>query len=242
MNVKKIGLLCLALVLALGALGVGYASWTDTIFVDGTVQTGSVCINFMPNSWGENVCSKIPDTNIYPDKNWEGWLSGASANHVSCPEGYHFGSIACEDKDVAWVSFKALDADGVEIDPVTPDSIVKTLEVTIHDAYPHLLVDISFWVCNCGTIPVILQAPEITQSNFLLIEYGDNIGAQVHPGSGNCVEISMLIGVVQHEGYWVNGVWVVDDETQNILPQNNTTDVTFTVEIPAKQWAECDGA
>ena len=43
---KKIGLLCLALVLALGALGVGYASWNDTIFVTGTVNTGTVELGF----------------------------------------------------------------------------------------------------------------------------------------------------------------------------------------------------
>jgi hypothetical protein len=43
---KKIGLLCLALVLALGSLGVGYAAWTDTIFVNGTVSTGNVDIGF----------------------------------------------------------------------------------------------------------------------------------------------------------------------------------------------------
>jgi hypothetical protein len=45
MTKKKIGLLSLALVLALGALGVGYAMWTDTITIHGTVNTGSVDIN-----------------------------------------------------------------------------------------------------------------------------------------------------------------------------------------------------
>ena len=39
---KRIGLLGLALVLALGALGVGYAHWSDTIFINGTVTTGSL--------------------------------------------------------------------------------------------------------------------------------------------------------------------------------------------------------
>jgi hypothetical protein len=42
---KKIGLLALALVLALGALGVGYAAWTDTIFIGGTVNTGTLDID-----------------------------------------------------------------------------------------------------------------------------------------------------------------------------------------------------
>jgi len=41
---KKIGLLALALVLALGTLGVGYAAWTDTIVIDGSVNTGDVDI------------------------------------------------------------------------------------------------------------------------------------------------------------------------------------------------------
>ena len=39
---KKIGLLCLALVLALGALGVGYGLWDKTVYIEGTVYTGEV--------------------------------------------------------------------------------------------------------------------------------------------------------------------------------------------------------
>ena len=39
---KKIGLICLTLVLALGAMGVGYALWFDTLYLDGTVETGEV--------------------------------------------------------------------------------------------------------------------------------------------------------------------------------------------------------
>lgn len=39
---KRIGLLSLALVLALGSLGIGYAAWTDTLTISGTVATGHV--------------------------------------------------------------------------------------------------------------------------------------------------------------------------------------------------------
>jgi len=39
---KKIGLLCLALVLALGTLGVGYAMWSDEVTIEGTVDTGTL--------------------------------------------------------------------------------------------------------------------------------------------------------------------------------------------------------
>jgi hypothetical protein len=43
---KKIGLVCIALVLALGALGIGYAHWSQTIYVDQVVNTGTVCVGF----------------------------------------------------------------------------------------------------------------------------------------------------------------------------------------------------
>ena len=43
---KKIGLLCLALVLALGTLGVGYAMWSDEVTIEGTVDTASLTIGF----------------------------------------------------------------------------------------------------------------------------------------------------------------------------------------------------
>jgi hypothetical protein len=44
---KKIGLLALALVFALGALGVGYAHWTETLNIKGSVSTGWIDVNFM---------------------------------------------------------------------------------------------------------------------------------------------------------------------------------------------------
>ncbi len=43
---KRIGLLCLALVLALGALGVGYAMWSDTLQIEGEVNTGELSVIF----------------------------------------------------------------------------------------------------------------------------------------------------------------------------------------------------
>ena len=39
---KKIALLALALVLALGSLGVGYAMWFEDLYIDGIVNTGTL--------------------------------------------------------------------------------------------------------------------------------------------------------------------------------------------------------
>jgi hypothetical protein len=57
---KKIGLIVLALVLALGTVGVGYAMWQDTIYIDGNVETGSLDINVVYTSG--SVIYKIVDT------------------------------------------------------------------------------------------------------------------------------------------------------------------------------------
>jgi hypothetical protein len=235
---KKIGLLCLAIVLALGALGVGYASWSDTIFVKGTVQTGEVCFSIDPD--------RISEIDACPDQVWSTWVYDGFTD--SCPNGYHFTGIADapHGKCPATVTFSPMQADGTPIAEQDLDTIpIEKLGVTIHDAYPHLLVHVSIYVCNCGTIPIIIQAPTIEQSDFLVIEYGDNIGAQVHPGV--CKEISFYVGVVQHRGYFaIEGdpsSYVVDNESQDILPMNSSDelveDVWFTIEIPAKQWAEC---
>lgn len=80
---KKIGLLVLALVLALGTIGVGYAKWTDTVTINGTVNTGNVKIGIVDmgvvdtgadpqcgvgvNSEGKDVAQTV-STNINPIK------------------------------------------------------------------------------------------------------------------------------------------------------------------------------
>jgi hypothetical protein len=47
---RKIGLICLAVVLAMGALGVGYAMWWDEITITGLVETGNVEISINATS------------------------------------------------------------------------------------------------------------------------------------------------------------------------------------------------
>ena len=50
---KKIALISVALVLAMGSLGVAYASWTDTVYIEQTVETGTVSIGFSKISTDE---------------------------------------------------------------------------------------------------------------------------------------------------------------------------------------------
>ena len=60
---KKVGLFCLALVLALGTLGIGYAAWTDTVYIEQTVETGTVKVGIgellLELSWDEKHVANI---------------------------------------------------------------------------------------------------------------------------------------------------------------------------------------
>jgi predicted ribosomally synthesized peptide with SipW-like signal peptide len=65
--VKKLGIILLVIVVAMGALGVGYAAWTDEVTISGTVNTGSLDINVVnqSNTW----VWKVPDDpDTYPNE------------------------------------------------------------------------------------------------------------------------------------------------------------------------------
>ena len=92
---KKIGLICSILVLALGALGVGYAAWTDTVNVTGDMTTGSVC-------WEFTTCNLIDEH----EPTNPGGDSPTSNPDYTCNVGFVAdpvkGSFWPLDKDVSW--------------------------------------------------------------------------------------------------------------------------------------------
>jgi hypothetical protein len=56
---KKIGLLVLALVLALGTMGVGYAMWFEDLFLDVTVETGELDVQWSVHEvWDDEIEGK----------------------------------------------------------------------------------------------------------------------------------------------------------------------------------------
>jgi|SRR3989304_3802811 len=62
---KKIALLSLALVMALGTLGVAYAMWYDTVTISGNVQTGTVDIEFLSQSYDRVYKNLTTDVLVY---------------------------------------------------------------------------------------------------------------------------------------------------------------------------------
>ncbi len=216
---KKFGLLCLAVVLALGLLGVGYARWAEELYLGGTVETGSVCWEWTGAS---NIDPGPPPDIVVPDYHslpGFAWSSDHSAYFWMGP------------KDVGYTTSEVEVAEH-------PHHVTLTL----HNVYPCYFNEISLYAHNCGTIPIHFERViiESAYDRYILdwianeydpvaldldgdgcadieIKWGNHIGAQLHP-SENTGEMSFWIHVLQ------------------CAPQGKT--LTFTMMFEAVQYNE----
>jgi hypothetical protein len=141
---KKIGLLSLALVLALGALGIGYAAWTDNIFISGTVETGSVCCHYVEPAFTlDDPYDELGAPRVSYDRTCDPVTMGN--RHVY---GTQEGENDAKDVGSSEATIKAED-----------DHIV---EVVLTNVYPCYFTTITTHIQNCGTIPVRLKEPTLT--------------------------------------------------------------------------------
>lgn len=194
---KKIWVICLALMLALGSLGVGYAAWTDVVQVSGTVDTGTLKL-------GLYSCS-MTDTSAPPN----GYVEFPTTNpDQSVAPGFAAPPFYL-DKNVAWGSCSL--SDGADA-----DGIIDTATVEIFNAYPCYFNTVNIYPINLGTIPlrinsVLIEWPggsqllyandyiamDINQDGYADVEikWLDNFGYQLE--GGEWVEISFWIHVLQ---------------------------------------------
>jgi len=223
----KVSLLFLALVLALAGVGAAFAAWTDTITISGTVETGKLCAQFGSVGILDPYAPVNPGGDFPPYPHPPDWT--CNDGFVPRNDGSRFWQL---DKNVAWGELERVaDANGK----------YKTLKVTLHNAYPSYFNEVRFYPENCGTLPWRIDHAVVSRvsngtpmsekiyshgtvvkmdvtgdgKNDLEIMYGDNFGAQVHPG-GFPPEISFWIHVLQP------------------APQNSTLE--FTIELVVVQW------
>jgi hypothetical protein len=127
---KKIALLALVLVVLLGSLGVGYAHWRDTIYIDGTVEMGTVNISFDGAGIEPPVCSEFHEDPV-----------GSGIIKPGEYLGKDVGS--CE----AWMV-------DYEEDVHSGKWGYETVKILIKNAYPSYRAHTTFVVHNIGTVPV----------------------------------------------------------------------------------------
>jgi len=172
---KKIGLLVMALVMALGSLGIGYAKWSDSVSLSKSVSTGNVCVQWQTISETDD-CPTGPPWYVGP---------GEGDPNLDLSVYPELVTYVKTDKNVACTAVQKLDS--------------HTLLVTVTNAYPLYYGDVEVEWCNCGTIPVKLQNVKIEGVGFelsteawnddpetckpLWVEMVDGVGTQVEPTS-----------------------------------------------------------
>jgi predicted ribosomally synthesized peptide with SipW-like signal peptide len=134
---KKIGLICLAVVLALGGFGVGYAAWTDTVLISGPVTAGTL-----------NLAFDFVEPPIQAEFHWHDIV----ARDYKVPGEF-------EGKDVGNPNASY---DVLETDPRTGKQGYEKLVITIEDAYPFYIVHTTFVLHNIGTVPLDIISYTIT--------------------------------------------------------------------------------
>jgi hypothetical protein len=151
MNKKKIGLLCLALVLALGTLGVGYAAWTDSILIDGTVETGSVDINAVYFS-GCIIYKDVPNESIIE---------------------YQFVKDDSVPPVVVWENITPAPVESATCVKIaeayaSPGATEDTVDVTVTGAFPYAYLSADVIIHCTGSVPVIVTYDFDTADSMLV--------------------------------------------------------------------------
>lgn len=211
---KKITILALVLVLCLGAIGVGYAKWTDEININGTVETGTVDLE-VGSIWSGVYVYKNLDTHelvVYQP-------NPATAAQIA-------------DNNLLLVASSWAQA-GVEDDTIDVflDNIFPTCFPWKADAFLHY----------AGTIPGKISAIEITTpdpDDAWLLDY-IVVVMKISPPLPNSLPTNtpVIVGTQLHNCDDISLVVRFDP-----LPQDNDLQgltAQFTIKIEVEQWAEC---
>jgi hypothetical protein len=140
-GLKRIGVLALALLIALGALGTAYAAWTDTVYIGGTVNTGTLDIDIAGVS--STFVYKVPgapDTGFGPE---------TVVNYVP-------GAV---DLDPPTDPGTTLIASAVTVADNTPDADTATM--TFSGLFPDIDFVADLELEYLGTVPAKVQVAEI---------------------------------------------------------------------------------
>jgi hypothetical protein len=142
----SVGLLLMGLMIALGALGVGFGLWSKVLTIDGTVSTGEVNAEFSLNEIDQGDDGQAVDPLF-----WEGDSACDTDTDVN-------DDCEIEGKDVADCTAELITASP----PDLPNPGSQLLEIEITDGYPSFHCWVQFDVTNNGTIPIKVHQPVIT--------------------------------------------------------------------------------
>jgi hypothetical protein len=218
---KKIGLISLVLVLALGGLGVGYAHWSDQLFIETEVVSGSVTV-----AWVDEAPT-ITDNE--PDGKDSAWGEMTFDEAVTDAKG------GCIITTVGG----------------TPLGTWKRIYLNIYDAYPcYEIYFTNIRFANIGSIPIYIESVTFSdptgELDFVWLDppgtprggvfYRDDDASNTRAADGSedilNVELVNFVGQQYHRCQGEKGE--IDFHLKQNADQCHT--YKFVVEVEAIQW------
>ncbi|RLI81355.1 MAG: hypothetical protein DRP01_10980 [Archaeoglobales archaeon] len=131
------------LVILLSVLGVAYAHWSATLYISGTVETGTVDAEFGYVQSNDDGCGDVSETgDPYECGTW---------------------SYVVEEEKEKWYWEGGRYVKDVGSCTVELSEDRKTLIVTLDNAYPSYMPSIAYQIVNTGTIPVRIEKIILTR-------------------------------------------------------------------------------
>jgi hypothetical protein len=171
---KKIGLICLAVVLTLGIAGVGFGWWSETLTIGGDpINTGNFLVTFDNGGGGDGWTS--PET--HETVHLRGVVSNddATNDHAIWCNGNYLDPVVPDPDDDGGdpTAEQTMEAAVNRIDNVastqasidfsSPPDSARQLTVTISNAYPSYWPTVFFSIRNWGTIPAKVQSIRVIE-------------------------------------------------------------------------------
>jgi predicted ribosomally synthesized peptide with SipW-like signal peptide len=154
---KKLGVIVIVLIAALGLMGVAYAYWTDTLHINSSVSTGNEDVTF------HLVATNDIDSPVTLDPSSQGtWALSGSALSWS-------GGSRSATRNAAYTT-------------VAASSDYRTLTVTMNNAYSGYWGSAGCTIENVGSIPVKVESVSVEglPSSGLTVLFSGALDASVH--------------------------------------------------------------
>jgi len=125
-------MLSIALLLALCVMGVGYAGWTDTVSIDGTMKTGYIEVVLSEGGCSQNVTASIVGHTIDIEID-----AGGGGVYGYCVNIRNMGTIPVKIQDIVCSGELVAEVSGVgvgtqiEQSGVSPDTVDGTVTMTV---------------------------------------------------------------------------------------------------------------
>ena len=178
---KRIGLLCLALVLALGALGVGYAAWTDTVVMEQTVNTGSLDVGIFAVAQKPGDAKNVTTVDVsHGDYKFDKEVTPVPMSALFGADTYAFYESATIAIGNFYPSFTILEDYVIGVGGSVPVKLHVSLNVTDpDDVYDNMSLSWSIYKVSGGVWTQLVAGNGVASAQFDVI-VGRLEGLQLH--------------------------------------------------------------